>query len=60
MSAQAEIEIAATWFAENLFDANEQREIFFQKLKVKRRTPFYSRRRPRAHVRRSSGRLTRS
>jgi len=46
-SPQAEIEIASTWFAEQLFDPNEQREIFCAKLRVRRAAPFilfYSRR----------------
>ena len=46
-SPQAEIEIASTWFAEQLFDPNEQREIFCTKLRVRRAAPFilfYSRR----------------
>ena len=37
MSCEVEVEQAATWFAEQLFEPNEQRQIFHDCLKVRAR-----------------------
>ena len=35
MGCEKEVNSAATWFAEQLFEPNEQREIFLNRLKVR-------------------------
>ena len=38
MNCETEVEQAATWFAEQLFEPNEQRQIFHDCLKVREST----------------------